>query len=77
MPDARLGERACAFMVLREDASLTLPELSAFLAGRGLTRNYWPERLEILQALPKTPSGKIRKNELRLIARSLADARPG
>ncbi len=73
MPDARLGERACAFMVLREEASMTLADLAAFLAERGLTRNYWPERLEVLAALPKTPSGKIRKNELRAMARSLAD----
>ena len=77
MPDARLGERACAFMVMREEASLTLPDLVAFLAERGLTRNYWPERLEVLEALPKTPSGKIRKNELRAMAHSLADGASG
>ncbi len=77
MPDARLGERACAFMVLREEASLTLPDLVAFLAERGLARNYWPERLELLAALPKTPSGKIRKNELRAMARSLGGGASG
>ncbi len=72
MPDARLGERACAFVALRDGASLTLPELLEFLAGHGLTRNYWPERLELRDSLPKTPTGKIRKNELRAEARTLA-----
>ena len=75
MPDERLGERACAFLRLREGASLTLDALSAFLREKGLARNYWPERLEILAELPKTPSGKIQKNELRALARNLP--RPG
>ncbi len=47
MPDARLGERACAFAVLREDATLTFPELIDFLEQRRLARNYLPERLEM------------------------------
>ena len=71
MPDPRLGERACAFVVLREAASLTFPELVAFLGERHLARNYLPERLEVVEALPKTPSGKIQKVVLRGMAKNL------
>jgi cyclohexanecarboxylate-CoA ligase len=74
MPDARLGERACAFAVLREDATLTFPELIDFLEQRRLTRNYLPERLEVIEAMPKTPSGKIQKVVLRGIARTFTAA---
>ncbi len=71
MPDPRLGERACAFAVLREDASLSLQELVDFLEERRLARNYLPERLEVVDAMPKTPSGKIQKVVLRGIAKTL------
>jgi cyclohexanecarboxylate-CoA ligase len=65
-PDPRLQERACACVVLRSDAeSLTFEELQQFLAAKGVAKQYWPERLELLAELPKTPSGKIRKVELR------------
>jgi cyclohexanecarboxylate-CoA ligase len=71
MPDPRLGERACAFAVLREGGSLTFSELVAFLGERHLARNYLPERLEVVDALPKTPSGKIQKVVLRGMAKKL------
>jgi cyclohexanecarboxylate-CoA ligase len=71
MPDARLGERACAFAVLRENASLAFPELVDFLQERQVARNYLPERLEVMDAMPKTPSGKIQKVVLRGIAKTL------
>lgn len=69
MPDPRLGERACAFVVLRGGASLTFAELTAFLTERKLAKNYFPERLEVVPAMPKTPSGKIQKVVLRGIAK--------
>jgi len=76
MPDARLGERACAFAVLKPGTSLTFPELVAFLRERNLARNYLPERLEVVEAMPKTPSGKIQKVVLRSVAKSFTpDAR--
>ena len=74
MPDARLGERACAFAVLREDATLSFAELIDFLEQRRLTRNYLPERLELIEAMPKTPSGKIQKVILRGIAKTFTAA---
>ncbi|HET8996802.1 MAG TPA: acyl-CoA synthetase, partial [Acetobacteraceae bacterium] len=71
MPDPRLGERACAFVVLRDGASLSFPELVSFLEEQRLARNYLPERLEILPGMPKTPSGKIQKVVLRGMAKNL------
>jgi cyclohexanecarboxylate-CoA ligase len=72
IPDARLGERACAFVRLREGASLSLAEVTAYLEGQRMARQYMPERLEILAELPRTPSGKIQKFKLREVARAFA-----
>ena len=71
MPDARMNERACAFVVLRPGMSLTLAGLTAHLADRKCARNYMPERLEIVDAMPRTASGKIQKFRLRELAKDL------
>ena len=65
MPDPRLGERACAFVICREGQSLDMQGMQAFLAERGVAKVYWPERLEIARQLPRTANGKIRKADLR------------
>ncbi|MCV2489051.1 AMP-binding protein [Geodermatophilus sp. YIM 151500] len=65
VPDPRLQERACACIVPIADADLTLDDLKAFLAEKGVAKQYWPERLEIRSELPRTPSGKIQKFRLR------------
>jgi len=66
MPDPRLGERACACIVVREGhAPPELPELVSHLLEHGLSKHFLPERVEILDELPRTMSGKIRKVELR------------
>ena len=64
-PDERLGERACAVVALRAGAELSLPDVAEFLLDRGLSKHFLPERLETVDTLPKTASGKIRKVELR------------
>jgi cyclohexanecarboxylate-CoA ligase len=71
MPDARLGERACAFVTPRANASLDLAELTRFLAAEGMAKTYWPERLEVMADMPRTPSGKIQKFKLRELAAGL------
>jgi 2,3-dihydroxybenzoate-AMP ligase len=79
MPDAILGERACAFVTLRNTKEFHLEELREFLASRGVARFKWPERLEIVTELPLTNVGKVRKAELRRrIAERIAteEARP-
>ncbi len=65
MPDERLGERACAFVVPREGSVPTLAGLGEFLAQRGAATQYRPERLELVDALPRTLTGKIQKFRLR------------
>lgn len=72
MPDERLGERGCAFVTLRAGASLDLAAVQAWLAQHKVARQYWPERLELLDAMPRTASGKIQKFELRERAKGLA-----
>lgn len=63
-PDERLGERACAVLVTT-GSRLELDDLRVHLAGLGMAKRYWPERLEFVPALPRTPSGKIQKFALR------------
>jgi cyclohexanecarboxylate-CoA ligase len=66
LPDPRTGERACAIVVPANEADLpTLEELFAFLTGEGMAKQKVPEQLEIVDALPRNPSGKILKHELR------------
>jgi cyclohexanecarboxylate-CoA ligase len=69
VPDPRLGERACAVVVPRAKESLRLDELTAFLAEKDVSKNYFPERLLLIDEMPKTPSGKIQKFALREYAR--------
>jgi cyclohexanecarboxylate-CoA ligase len=73
MPDPRLGERACAFVVLTEDGELDFTAMQAHLDAHRLTKTYWPERLEVVAELPRTPSGKIQKFILRDQARGVAE----
>jgi cyclohexanecarboxylate-CoA ligase len=65
MPDERLGERACAFVITKDGGAMTLAELTAFLGEAGMAKPYWPERLEVVAEMPRTPSGKIQKFRLR------------
>jgi non-ribosomal peptide synthetase component E (peptide arylation enzyme) len=64
LPDERLGERMCACLVLVAGATLDLETAVARLKGMGLATYKLPERLEILESLPTTASGKIQKHEL-------------
>ena len=68
-PDERLGERACAVVVLKPGQSLDLPGLVDYLKSQKIALQYIPEKLEIRDAMPATPSGKIQKFKLREILR--------
>jgi cyclohexanecarboxylate-CoA ligase len=73
MPDARLGERACAFVIPKAGESVTLAELVAWLETRQMARQKFPERVECVTEFPMTPSGKVQKFRLRrMIADKLA-----
>ncbi|MBJ9985285.1 cyclohexanecarboxylate-CoA ligase [Acinetobacter sp. S40] len=64
--DDRLGERACAVIKLKEHrTSIELKEVSDFLKQHNLAIQYIPERLEVWNEIPTTPSGKIQKFKLR------------
>lgn len=71
-PDERLGERACAFVVLREGHTLTLPEVQDHMRASKVAKQYWPEKLTFLDQLPSTPSGKIQKFKLKEAAKHYA-----
>jgi non-ribosomal peptide synthetase component E (peptide arylation enzyme) len=64
LPDARLGERSCACVVLRPGSSLSLEDVSLRLRTAGLATYKHPEAISTFDALPMTPSGKIQKFEL-------------
>lgn len=61
MPDEVLGERLCAYVVLREGAELTLEQLCEWLAARQIAKMRWPERLEVISEMPMTPTRKVIK----------------
>jgi acyl-CoA synthetase (AMP-forming)/AMP-acid ligase II len=69
VPDARLGERACAVVVLRDEgAPLTVEEMSAFLGGAGLARFKHPEYVLVVATLPRAASAKLDKSAIRRTA---------
>ncbi|HET8802101.1 MAG TPA: AMP-binding protein [Marinobacter sp.] len=71
-PDDRLGERLCAYVTLDDNAiELTLDAVKAYLTEQQLSRNYLPEYLEVIEAMPRTASGKIQKFKLREQAKNL------
>jgi acyl-coenzyme A synthetase/AMP-(fatty) acid ligase len=64
LPDERLGERVCACVVLAPGAALEFADMVERLRGIGLATYKLPQRLETLEALPITASGKIQKFEI-------------
>jgi len=64
LPDPASGEIACAVVVLKE-GTLTLLEISQFLKEKGLRNQAIPERVEIVDALPRNPAGKVMKQDLK------------
>jgi len=78
MPDTVFGERVCVYVELRPDSPLlTLDVLCEHLAERGVGKEMWPERLEVLDSLPRSSGGKVAKGDLRDdIRRRLASSAP-
>jgi non-ribosomal peptide synthetase component E (peptide arylation enzyme) len=76
--DDRLGERACAAVILQAGVPApTLEELQAFLAEAGVGKYAWPEQLELFDDFPRTASLKAIKREIQIevASRRLAGAR--
>ncbi|MCZ0736186.1 AMP-binding protein [Phreatobacter sp. AB_2022a] len=77
MPHARLGETVCAYVVPCEGHAPNLAEVVAHLEAAGLARQKFPEHLELVDDLPRTASGKVKKDILRrMIADRMAMERP-
>ncbi len=64
-PDARLGEKLCAFVRTAEGEALTLEEVQQFMREQGIAVFQWPELLEVVQGWPLTAMNKIDKRLLR------------
>jgi acyl-coenzyme A synthetase/AMP-(fatty) acid ligase len=65
MPDERLGERACAFVLCRQGHQLNLKNMQDFLKDKDVVKQYWPEQLEVVVTMPRSANGKIQKAVLR------------
>jgi cyclohexanecarboxylate-CoA ligase len=74
-PDARLGERGCAFIVPRAGSAIDLATVQSYLRDAKMAKQFWPERVEIVPELPRTASGKIQKFKLREVAAAFAEAK--
>lgn len=69
MPDPRFGEAPVACVQLRASASLAYAELAAEFEARGVTKKFWPVRMELIDAWPIGPTGKI---DRRMIIETIA-----
>ncbi|MBV6762389.1 (2,3-dihydroxybenzoyl)adenylate synthase [Rhodococcus opacus] len=76
MPDPRLGEKTCAYLIARGGEDLPLTDIQEHLAKLGVAKFKWPERLEWVSSLPHTNVNKIDKKRLRddVAAKLLAEA---
>ena len=64
VPDPVLGERACCCITVAGDAAPTLEAICAYLDESGVAKVRWPERLEVVEAMPLTATRKIVKGRL-------------
>lgn len=62
--DGRLVERACAFVIVSGDDGIDVASVGQFLDSLGIASFKWPERVEVVEEFPMTPSGKIQKFRL-------------
>ncbi|HET9729581.1 MAG TPA: class I adenylate-forming enzyme family protein [Acidimicrobiia bacterium] len=65
IPDETFGERVCVFAELRPGATLGLEQLTHHLEARGTGKELWPERLVVVDELPRSSGGKVAKGALR------------
>ncbi|MCY4272454.1 MAG: class I adenylate-forming enzyme family protein [bacterium] len=76
-PDPVFGERVAAYVELVPGASLSLDELREHLAERGVSREWWPEHLFTVDALPRSSGGKVAKGQLKTDAADRVSAALG
>jgi acyl-CoA synthetase len=73
VPDPVFGERVGVYVELRPGAALTLEELRGHLEVRGVTREWFPERLMVVDQIPRSSGGKIAKGELQAEVRARSE----
>jgi acyl-CoA synthetase (AMP-forming)/AMP-acid ligase II len=66
IPDSRSGEIACAVVVVKDGGALDFDSMVSYLKASHLSTHKIPERLEVVEALPRNPSGKVLKKDLRV-----------
>ena len=65
-PDDRMGEKACAYLVLKDrNQTMGLAQVQAHMEANGTAKYKWPERVELIDSLPRTETGKVQKFKLR------------
>ena len=65
MPDPVMGEKACAYIILREGRRFTFNEMVSYLEGKKIAPYKLPERLEIVDSFPMAGDGqKVLKRQL-------------
>ena len=64
MPDTDMGEKACAFVVLKKGETFTFEEMVSYLKSKKIANFKIPERLELIEALPLAGGSKINKKEM-------------
>lgn len=73
MPDPAMGERVCAFVVLKEGVeSFSVADALAHFTKAGAAKQKSPERVELIREMPRTAIGKIRKQDLKSLARDFS-----
>ena len=78
MPDAQMGEKMCAYAILKKGQSLTLKDLVGFLLAKEIAKFKLPERLEVVSEFPVSTFGKVSKKSLaEMIAKKLEAERGG
>jgi len=65
MPDYRLGEKVCAYIIPKKGETITLEEVVQFMESQKVMKYKIPERIEVVDEFPMLPSGKIKKESLR------------
>jgi acyl-CoA synthetase len=68
------GERVAAYVELHDGTALTLDDLKAHLTARGVSKEWYPEYLFVLDQLPRASGGKVAKGELKKDAESRVGA---
>jgi acyl-CoA synthetase len=74
MPDPVFGEKVCLYAELTESQTIDLPELVEYLLGLGVSKELLPERLIVVDELPRSSGAKIAKGQLREDIRARMEA---